>query len=361
MTTFVQIHALTAYPAANLNRDDSGRPKTVTMGGVPRLRVSSQSLKRAWRTSDAFQQALDGHLGQRTKRLGDEVVLPHLLDRGMTRERAEAVAKAIADVFGKLEGDDKNPLHLRQLAFISPEERAAALALADRALAGEAVEKEKIPADAVLRRADTAADIAMFGRMLADDPRYNREAAVQVAHAITTHRVVVEDDYFTAVDDLKAEGDADDTGAGHVGVQEFGSGLFYLYACINRDLLRANLKGDTGLADTAEQALVRAMATVVPKGKINAFAHHTRASLVLVEHGHFQPRGLSTAFLKPVRGETIMSESIQALKAQRHAFDTAYGETPAHAVLDTTGVWDERSATVTSLEALLAFVKEGRR
>jgi len=73
MSTFVQLHLLTSYPPACLNRDDLNRPKTAVMGGVQRLRVSSQSLKRAWRTSDVFQEALSGHIGRRTKKMGLDV------------------------------------------------------------------------------------------------------------------------------------------------------------------------------------------------------------------------------------------------------------------------------------------------
>ena len=156
-------------------------------------------------------------------------------------------------MFGKLKPEnDKNPTYTEQLAFVSPEERAAALALADRLAAGEQVE---VANKAVLRTADTAVDIAMFGRMLADDPEFNREAAVQVAHAITTHRAVVEDDYYTAVDDLKRP--SEDAGAGFVGEAGFGAGLFYLYACVNRDLLVRNLGGDEDLARAGIAALVR--------------------------------------------------------------------------------------------------------
>ncbi|SDH67987.1 type I-E CRISPR-associated protein Cas7/Cse4/CasC [Roseospirillum parvum] len=359
MSTFIQIHALASYPAANLNRDDSGRPKTVVMGGAPRLRVSSQSLKRAWRTSDAFQQALAGHLAQRTKRLGEELH-DHLVAGGMAPEAALSTARAIADVFGKLEDDggdgeaakaNKDPRHLKQLAFISPQERAAAFALADRALAGESIEPS---ADSVLRRTDTAADLALFGRMLADDPRYNREAAAQVAHAMTTHRVIVEDDYYTAVDDLKDPHEADDSGAGHVGVQEYGAGVFYLYACINRDLLVENLEGQEGLADDSIAALVRAAATVVPKGKVNSYAHHTLAQFVLVERGPDMPRGLSMAFLKPVGGTDQMGQSVAALIETRAALAGAYGNDPAARALDLTGQWPGETGTLADLAAFAA-------
>ena len=105
----------------------------------------------------------------------------------MDEAKALAVARAIAGVFGKIRKEDADePTFIEQLAFVSPEERADAFALADRAIGGEDIGEPK--ADDLLRKVDTAADIAMFGRMLADDPKFNREAAVQVAHALTTHR-----------------------------------------------------------------------------------------------------------------------------------------------------------------------------
>ena len=326
MADFLQLHLLTAYGPSNLNRDDTGRPKSVVFGGAPRLRVSSQSLKRAWRTSDVFASGLVGHLASRTQRLGKDVH-EHLRQGGMAEDKALKTAREIAGVFGKIRGEDaEEPTFIEQLAFISPDEQAKALALADRALAGEDVENVK--ADALLRKTDTAADIAMFGRMLADDPKFNREAAVQVAHAITTHRAVAEDDYYTAVDDLKSRHEPEDAGAGFVGVQEFGAGVFYLYVCVDRGLLLRNL-GDAQAAksvrDASLAALVGASATVGPRGKQASFASHARAIYVLVEKGKAQPRSLAAAFLKPISGEDHGKLSVEALESFRDRLDTAYG------------------------------------
>ena len=143
------------------------------------------------------------------------------------------------------------------------------------------------------QRSTPFADIAMFGRMLADNADFNREAAVQVAHAFTTHRVTVEDDFYTAVDDLKTK--AEDAGAGFVGELGFGSGLFYLYVCIDGDLLVANLGGNGGVAKSAVAALAEALATVSPGGKQASFASRARAEYLLVEKGSQQPRTLGSA------------------------------------------------------------------
>ena len=311
MTRFIQLHALTIYAPSNLNRDDTGRPKTAKFGGAERLRISSQALKRAIRTSEAFKTRVQGHRGERTQRLGEDI-RAHLVAKGVAADKAAEGARAIAAIFGKLkDAKDKNPAYIEQLAFVSPEERKAALALADKLAAGEALPKEtKDLVPEVLRRADTATDIAMFGRMLANNPEFNREAAVQVAHAITTHRVEVEDDFYTAVDDLKRP--SEDAGAGFIGELGFGSGVFYIYTCIDRALLEKNLGGDKGLAATAIAALVEGLATSSPTGKQASFASRARASYLRIEKGNQQPRSLAAAFFKPVRAEGFSDDLLNA-------------------------------------------------
>jgi CRISPR system Cascade subunit CasC len=317
MSRFLQLHLLTFYPPANLNRDDTGRPKTAMIGGALRLRLSSQSLKRAWRTSDDFKAALDGHRGERTQRIG-EVIRDHLIAGGTDAARATRIARDIMPVFGKPKAEIDST-RTEQLAFISAEERAAALEMADHAAAGNKIEAT---AEALLRQKDTAADIAMFGRMLADNPDYNREAAVQVAHAITTHKVAVEDDYYVAVDDLKLP--SEDAGAGFLGEAGFAAGLFYLYVCADAALLKRNLS-DEGLAATALSALVRAAATVAPTGKQASFASRARAHYVMAEAGDQTPRTLAAAFLKPIGGNNPMADSVAALHDLRDDMDKAYG------------------------------------
>ena len=324
MSRFLQLHYLTIYPLSNPNRDDLGRPKTANYGGAPRLRISSQALKRAARLSSAMQTGLEGHLGDRTQRIG-EVVRDALAGDAVSRDRVTEIATKVADVFGKLdaEAEKKGAIRTRQLAFISPEERSEAIELARKALAGEALPELKQLKKRVLRTADGAADLAMFGRMLADDPDFNREAAVQVSHALTTHRALVEDDYYTAVDDLKKP--AEDSGAGFVGEAGFGSGVFYTYACVNIDLLAQNLAGDRELTARAAGALAEALATATPSGKRNSFAHQTRAGYIRAEKGGAQPRSLAGAFFRPVDSEDLMAASIAALETMADRLDAAYG------------------------------------
>lgn len=324
MSTFIQLHMLTSYPPSCLNRDDLGRPKTAVMGGIQRLRVSSQSLKRAWRTSDLFKEALDGHIGTRTKEIGIKVY-KNLTDGGIQEKHAKEWAMAIAEQFGKLKGGNKNKplqsLEIEQLAHFSPEEIKAIESLTETLLKEKRKPEEKELQ--LLREKHKAVDIALFGRMLASNPGYNVEAACQVAHAITVHKVAIEDDFFTAVDDLN-EG-SEDMGAGHIGETEFAAGLFYLYVCINWDLLVENLNNDQELAKKALRTLTESATTVPPSGKQNSFASRAYASYVLAEKGNRQPRSLSVAFLKPIAGSDMLSDAIATLNKTRDNMDKSYG------------------------------------
>ncbi len=269
MSNFIQLHFLTSYPPSNLNRDDLGRPKNAMFGGTQRLRVSSQSLKRSWRCSDAFSQGVEGLKGTRTKDLGNT-----LFDKGkegIGEKKADEAAKALAARYAALKA---------------------------------------------------AADIALFGRMLANTPGKNVWAAAQVAHALSVHKVTIEDDFFTAVDDLNKHDE--DAGAGHMGNVEFAAGLFYEYVCIDRDLLVKNLGGKEDLAQRTLRGLGDACLTVSPSGKKNSFGSVARASYALAEKGNQQPRSLSVAFLKAIDSPSYLTASISALKETRDQMDRAY-------------------------------------
>jgi CRISPR system Cascade subunit CasC len=340
MSRFIQLHLLTSYPPSNLNRDDLGRPKTAIMGGIPRLRISSQSLKRAWRTSDIFENALSQHIGTRTKAKGVEVY-HSLIEKGGSKKLALESAKAIADVFGKLKTLNKKEktdlknlseqdalkkelveVEIEQLAHISPEENRAIEELIIQIIEKKIKpEKEEL---GLLKEQHTAADIALFGRMLASSPKYNTEAAAQVAHAITVHPVVVEDDFFTAVDDLNSDEEA--MGAGHMGDTEFAAGLFYLYICIDKQLLIDNLSGDEALVNTTIASLIEAVTTVSPTGKQNSFASRARASYILCEIGDQQPRSLSVAYLEPVKGGNMLEQAVKILEEKMTNMDKVYGD-----------------------------------
>jgi CRISPR-associated protein Cas7/Cse4/CasC subtype I-E len=510
MSRFIQFHMLTAYPPANLNRDDQGSPKTAKMGGYDRLRVSSQCLKRTWRTSDVFENAIEK--GTRTKMIGKYALEKLSKFPALAKSDREKIAKEIASKFGSLKGES---FELDTLAFISDSERAnidKVISSFQNGLGGATVESDSfgvnlfkalssdiqgtitelirilkgdneiarlkvdwdkpkglkaiinktsedrgseylsrmieksdewleeisgdqdvrddqlefffadefvkltkeivkklslggvwlpskgakdtkygtlkhknpinlcegwesqvntwvenvlasedddftsddniqrlklvvspgaIPKDAILSNEHMNADIALFGRMLADSTKYKVEAACQVAHAISVHPVVIEDDYFTAVEEMNKY--RDDAGAAHIGETRFAAGLFYSYVCINRELLIRNLINDFSedvdindekyaderrLASKAISALTEAAVKVAPQGKQNSFASRAYASYVLAEKGDQQPRSLSVAFLKPIthrENDDFIQDSIAALKKQRDSFDRVYG------------------------------------
>jgi len=324
MTTFVQFHLLTTYGPSNPNRDDQGRPKQAMVGGSPRLRMSSQSVKRALRESSFFALDLKDNMGVRTKRI-HESLTSKLIQDGASAKDAISAAKQVAEIFGKLEKakDSVKPQTASTLAFISPDEWRFAETLAAKILAGEEVPKTIDLKKEVLRRADGAIDIAMFGRMLANDADFNRDAAVQVAHAITTHSAQAEEDWFSAVDDLNK---ADETGAGHLGETAFGSGVFYQYVCVNCDLLVENLADDRELAARGLEALAKSLAQSTPRGKQNTFAHRPRAHYILAERGEHAPRDLSGAFFQPIKVQPWLETSVRALEKTRDDLDRAYGQ-----------------------------------
>ena len=323
MSTFIQLHVLTSYPPSNLNRDDLGRPKTAVMGGQQRLRISSQCLKRAWRTSDVFKSALSQHIGTRTKEMGRKIYRA-LIEGGIGEKKAKEWATTIAGVFGKGKGENKeNPLQvldIEQLAHFSPAEQKGIDDLV-KILIREKREPKEQELE-LLRNDHKAIDIALFGRMLADKPKFNMEAAAQVAHAITVHKAAVEDDFFSAVDDLNTG--KVHAGSGHLGEAEFGAGLYYLYVCINKDHLIENLDKDRSLAEQSIRALTEAMLTVSPSGKQNNHASRAYASYVLAEKGTVQPRALSTAFLRPIGGNDIAPKAIEELKKTQENLDKVY-------------------------------------
>lgn len=342
MSQFLQLHLLTSYPPANLNRDDLGRPKTAVMGGRQRLRVSSQCLKRRWRDSPLFEKALAGHIGTRTKEMGPQLV-KRLQKGGRTEKQARDAAHAVAEVFGKLEGRTKsdqkeNDSKHSQLVHYSPSELKAIDQLVE-----ELIDEERAPEDEevkLLRNDHRAADIGMFGRMMASDPEYNTEAAVQVAHALSVHEADVESDFFTAVDDADQADretgffaavddlneEQEDAGAAHMGEKEFGAGLFYLYICIDRDLLENNLQGDGDLTNRTLRALAECAVTLAPSGMQNSFGSRARANYVLAEKGDQQPRSLSVAYLDPVTDDGYMDAAIGKLEATRDKMDACYGD-----------------------------------
>ena len=268
------------------------------------------------------------------------------MSSGVKESTAKEFTKQIAEQFGKLKkpATSKKPkdtkpenstendnseslkeLEIEQLVHVSQEELTAIDALVDAKIADHTFQPSKEDLK-LLRKDNIDVDIALWGRMLASSPDMNIEAACQVAHAFSVNAVTIEDDYFTALDDLN-DG-SEDSGAGHVDDAGFGSGLLYYYTCINNQLLLNNLDGNKELAEKTIRALIKAITTVTPSGKQNSFATRAYACYGLVEVGNQQPRSLAMAYLKSISGknENLAKQAITKLEQQRDKFDAVYGK-----------------------------------
>jgi len=199
-----------------------------------------------------------------------------------------------------------------------------------------------------------AVDVALFGRMLADLPAANQNAACQVAHAISTHRVEREFDYFTAVDD---KDDEDETGAGMIGQVEFNSATLYRYAVLDLRKLIGNLQGDQELALSAVGAFTRALAMAIPSGKQNSFAAHNPPEFAGVCLRHAAPLSLANAFEKPIlprADQALTEQSVERLTAYESKLAAVYAsEQDRWLSLDLTGRWPAgKGEAVNSLATL---------
>ncbi|MDG4798128.1 type I-E CRISPR-associated protein Cas7/Cse4/CasC [Micromonospora sp. WMMD1082] len=358
--TILDIHILHTLPPSNVNRDDSGSPKTATYGGVRRARVSSQSWKRAVRL--AFANTLDdSQLGERTKRVGEAVAAriadldPELKDRASALAadvlktsglvKREAAAKKAKDT---AQSSDVESGYLLFLSHRQQENLARAAIEAERT--GAKLDAKKLQN---LANTDHSVDIAMFGRMLADVPDLNVDAAVQVAHALSVHAVDNEFDYYTAVDDRKH--DNQETGAGMIGSIEFNSATLYRYAAVDVDRLHDTL-GDAVATREAVKAFLHAFTTSMPSGKRNTFANGTRPDAVMVRLRDTQPINLVGAFEEPVRegrlGDRSGMVGEAAKKLAEHTSDVekTYGDPAVAAWITHVG---SRTAALASLGEVL--------
>ncbi|TNC22056.1 type I-E CRISPR-associated protein Cas7/Cse4/CasC [Amycolatopsis alkalitolerans] len=331
--TFIDLHILQTVPPSNINRDDTGSPKTATYGGVRRARVSSQAWKRATRV--AFDDYLDrNELGVRTKRVPEliaeaiETRAPYLGQQA--RELAAETTRQIGmkvDVPKKQTGHEPAP-EVGYLVFLSRRQienlAQAAIEAADSDDVGKALKAAKVKE---LADRDHSVDIALFGRMVADQADINVDAAAQVAHAISVHPVETEFDYFTAVDDRNTE---EETGAGMIGTVEFNSSTLYRYATVNVGRLRETL-GDTLATRRAAEAFVSAFVRSMPTGKQNTFANRTLPEAVVVQVRESQPINLVGAFEHPVRELGVVGRikaASDALRDEAREIERAYGECP---------------------------------
>lgn len=367
MSLIIDIHALQTLPPSLINRDDTGAPKSAIYGGVPRQRVSSQSWKRAIRKD--FEENFDPtSVGFRTKYVVS-LVVKEITDNGgdiWTEERAEA---AVVDAFkaAKIKLTDPKPVEgdavsddekqarkfpeTGYLLFVSPRQ------ISNLAAAIIAADGEKLKAADVKKILDTehSVDIAMFGRMVADDPTFNVDASVQVAHAIGIHESEPEFDFFTAVDDVVE--DRDEVGAGMMGTVQLMSSTLYRFATIDIESLAENL-GDRNAADAAASAFVRSFITSLPTGKQNTFAHNTLPELVYITVRDDRSISLVNAFENPIASKGTDGRrhaGARAMADEATSIETAYGFKPLAAFVlglgDLTSAF-EGIATQTTLPEL---------
>ncbi|GGL20491.1 type I-E CRISPR-associated protein Cas7/Cse4/CasC [Mangrovihabitans endophyticus] len=351
--TIVDIHILHSVPPSNLNRDDSGSPKTAVYGGVRRARVSSQAWKRAVRL--AFKQHLDlSELGERTMRVGEAVArlierdAPDLAEQSATLANGVLVAAGLVkkEPKKKAKAGAENPhAESEYLLFLSRRQQQNLAALAINA--AHAGHDPDAKAAKKAANTDHSLDVAMFGRMVADVSDINVDAAVQVAHAISVHAVDNEFDYFTAVDDRKHE--EQETGAGMIGTVEFNSSTLYRYATIDVNRLHDTL-GDLKATQQAVEAFTTAFATSMPSGKRNTFANGTRPDAIMVQLRDTAAVNLVGAFEEPVgrTGDTTgrVALAAQALAAHTRDVHHAYGDNPVAAWITHVG---ERTADLAAL------------
>jgi CRISPR system Cascade subunit CasC len=326
--TIIDIHILQTVPPSNLNRDDTGSPKTAIYGGVRRSRVSSQAWKRSTRV--AFNTTLDrSELGVRTRRIV-ELLAEEIATLSPDLEKATDLAIATFKAVGI---DTKPPkkeatAEAGYLVFLSRHQlQALAQAAVDAAKSPDAAKHLKQANVKALADSDHSLDIALFGRMVAEQTVMNVDAAVQVAHAISVHPVENEFDYFTAVDDFLGD---DEKGAGMIGTVEFNSSTLYRYATLDVDRLADNLD-DPEATRRAVEAFIQAFVRSMPTGKQNTFANRTLPEAVVVLVRDSQPINLVGAFERPIHESERAGRVKQAselLRAEAAEIERAYSETP---------------------------------
>ncbi|WP_394614506.1 type I-E CRISPR-associated protein Cas7/Cse4/CasC [Lentzea sp. JNUCC 0626] len=354
----IELHLLQSFPVSNLNRDDVGQPKTATFGGHTRGRVSSQCFKRATRQLFNNYGLEKSETAVRTKRLLDHAATA-LADNGRDAELAIQVVTTGLQQLGF--GVDENTRLTEYLLFVGRHaidhltsycddnwDTLHAIAAKNKAGADKAKDSKKTengeskkggkvtkPDKAAVEQArrildaSRVADVALFGRMIADNKDFNVEAASQVAHAISTHAVVNEFDFYTAVDDLKPQGES---GADMIGTIDFNSACYYRYANLDLNQLTENLSGDQDLVSRTARAWLYSFIHAMPTGAQNSMAARTMPDTLL---GVVRDRGawnLANAFQNPVADADIMAASTERLTQHFHRLRGFYGSSDLRAV-----------------------------
>lgn len=325
---FLELHLLQNFALSNLNRDDTGAPKSCIFGGTRRARISSQCLKRAVRTHFREESLVPSELlSYRTKWLQRELA-ERLVKAGLEQEPADQIAtKALELLEFKLKkGKTEYLLMLGEKEI----ERLATLCRehAKALLADEGSNKDKKKAAGELPQllldaidGGDALDIALFGRMIATHADKNVEAAVQMAHAFSTHTVATEFDFYSAVEDLKQKDDDDGAGAGMLGTILYNSSCYYRYANLDLAQLSQNLNGKQEHVSLATRAFLEGMIHAVPSGKETNSAPQNPPSFVLAVVREKGLWSLANAFVKPVfagaQGDLVLLSAQRLLQHWR--------------------------------------------
>lgn len=315
---FVELHMIQNFVPSNLNRDDAGSPKDCDFGGVRRARISSQCLKRAIRQEPVFEQTTRLSNATRTK-----WIVATIASRFPPEQRdtaAPLVQSVVTSLLSKMDSKVKEKtavlLYLSESEQDSIHNQIASRwdELTDAKTANATAAKIAADLAKQFKGRSSAADIALFGRMLAENPELNIDAACQVAHAISTHRAQVDWDFYTAVDDLNPDETA---GAGMMGYSGLTSACFYRYALLDWTKLVENLGGDQSLALLAVEGFLRAAYTAIPSGKKNSTAPNNLPDLAFaVVRSEGPGVSLANAFERPVpegRSDGLVSPSIARL------------------------------------------------
>lgn len=354
---FIQIHSLTSYPAALLNRDDVGFAKRLPFGGTSRTRISSQCLKRHWRHADGEHSLsnLDVPQSIRSRRTFDNYILRPLIDDGVDSEKARLVVETLMAFFlgqsaktkKAKEQESEASVYTGQITVLGRPEVDFLLETARELCSSEIANRKD--ADKILKehydkegkknlaalQCGSGLGAALFGRMVTSDILARGDAAVHVAHAFTVHAEESESDYFSAVDDLLQSGEGEELGSGHIGTTELTSGLYYGYVVVDVPLLVSNLTGcmrnewaqaNRGPAGEIVEHLIHLIATVSPGAKLGSTAPHAYAHCVLLEAGDGQPRTLANAFLRPITdNRDLLRSTYTALSEHVEELDKMYG------------------------------------
>ncbi|MBT9136181.1 MAG: CRISPR system Cascade subunit CasC [Firmicutes bacterium] len=335
----VELHIIQNFPPSCLNRDDTNTPKDCEFGGERRARISSQCLKRAIREEPIFRDTLNQELGKRTKLIAGQLknALPS------DKQDAPETDAIVTGIITRLSAfDSKNPEKTKVLLFVGKDEveRMRNLIVQEWDNLTKAARKDagKDKGDALATTCEKvmrgfektkphSPDIALFGRMLAENPGYNIDAACQVAHAISTNRVAMELDYYTAMDDLQSK---EEPGAGMIGVVGYNSSCFYRYTLVDIDRLDENLDRDWELTTRAVEAFIRAAVVAIPTGKQTSMAaQNLPEAIFAVVRANGAPASLANAFVKPVRpsrDKDLITASIEALVDYWERLAKLYGE-----------------------------------